>query len=271
MYSFSSWAFIIVTCIYFWLKNKNNKGLFESKIQDNQLITSSDLNVIIYFFIYLFVICSITYSENILVLNETCPDNKMNYVTVLYGCFCGWILIFLVMVGVIFWTSGKKINIVAGFSDVLGCFMVSAEMNKIFSKIMYPTSELKNKINSENDKIYETTAELIMRTTNSYELFINKITPFNFLEWWNKLQPVMKIIDDENKEKLFYQVLLRHNIGECFWYIYTGIFVCSFISFLVLKSNCVNSAKELADQMLDVPTPNNGGPNTTIKDYDGSL
>ena len=270
MYSVSSWMFIISTVLYFFLKYRRNKGVY-TKIKDGGEITSYDLYdafIYVYFLIYFVTIFSLSYGENLLTLSTTCQDNDMNYITVIYGCFCGWVLIFLVMVGVIYFTSGPKINIVAGFSDIFGYYGVSTEMDNIFSKILYATSNLKTRLKNENSAALETAAETIMKTTNSYDLLINKITPFNFSEWWGKLNPLKRDDAEEFKEELFYQVLLRHNIGECFWYIYTGIFVCAFISYLVLKSNCVTSMKELGEQMMDVPTPNSGGPKTSIKDFE---
>lgn len=260
-----------MTILFFYLKNMSNK-----KISSSNEVTSSDLNSwseIMLFIIYFLIVVSINYFATVKSLELTCSNNSMNYATAVSACVCGWIFIFLVMVIIIWKTSGNEINIVAGFADVYGYLFVNANINNILSEIMYPTSELKNTLDTENKKELETAAETIMKTTDSFKLFVNKFTPFNFQQMWDNLSPIMKKIPnlDDYKEKLFHQVLLRYNIGECFWYIYTGIFVCSFVSYLALKSNCAASTKELISEMAGVPPPNSGGPNPQEVVYDPTL
>jgi len=266
MYSWSSWAFVALTCFYFYLKNKSNKGTY-----DQEEITPYSLATFIYLFIYIAIVFFCQIGENVSSLNMVCPGNANNYLTVVYCCLAGWGLIFLVMAGVIFFTSTANIHMISAFADVYGYYWVAKNMNNIFSKIMYPTSELKNKVEGENRKELELAAETIMKTTNSYFLFVNKFTPYNFNELWDKLKPLMKIDDPEAKKALFYQVLLRNNIGECFWYLYTGIFVCSYVSYIVLQSGCTKTVTQLENDMGDVPEPNNKGPRTFNTDYNPSL
>ena len=275
MYSFSSWVFIALTCVYFWLKYRSNKATCIEMVNNNTPITTTTINIspllIIYFLLYFVAVFSVSFSDALVTLTGTCPENTMNYGSALISCFCGWGAIFLVMVGVICFTSSKNLNMAAGFGDILGNPFVSKQMNDIFSTIMYPTSELKSKMDEENSKELVKAAEAIMKTTNSYLLLVNKFTPYNFLDMWDNITPLMKSNEniDKYKEELLYFVLLRNSIGEFFWYIYTGVFVCSFVSFLVLKNNCVTSIKELDSKMFDIPEPNNGGPKTSYVDYDG--
>lgn len=271
MYSWSSWAFIALTCFYFYLKNKSNKETYN--IIDSG-ISPYSLATFVYFFIYITIVFFGQISENVSSLNVVCPGNTQNYFTVVRCCLAGWVFIFLVMAGVIFFTSTANINIIAAFADVYGYFWVAKNMNNIFSTIMYPTSELKNRVESANKKELELAAETIMKTTNSYFLFVNKFTPYNFIDMWNKLSPLMKPdIPElmELKEKLYHQVVLRHNIGECFWYLYTGIFVCSYVSYIVLQSGCTKTTTQMEDDMDDVPQPNNNGPTTYNTDYNPTL
>jgi|LauGreSBDMM110SN_4_FD.fasta_scaffold00006_25 hypothetical protein len=272
MNSWSSWAFIVLTCFYFYIKNKSNK---ESYSELEKGITPYSLFTFVYFFSYIILVIICQIGDNTAALNEVCSDSN-NYVRVVYCCLAGWILIFLVMVGVIFFTSSTNINMISCFADVFGYFWVAKNMNIIFSTIMYPTSELKNKIvGSENKEKLELAAETIMKTTNSYFLFVNKFTPYNFEQMWSNLSPLMK--DDLgsklelSKEELYYLVLLRHNIGECFWYLYTGIFVCSYVSYIVLQSDCNKSITQLEDDMDDIPESDNKGPQTFIQTHNPTL
>jgi len=270
MNSWSSWAFILLTCFYFYMKNKSNQSSYS---QLSEGITPYSLTAIGYFVIYISIVFLAQIGDNVASLNNVCPDNASNYITVVYCCLAGWVLIFLLMAGVLFFTSGANINMVAAFSDVFGYFWVAKSMNVIFSDIMYPTSELKNKIvSSENKDKLELAAETIMKTTNSYFLFVNKFTPYNFEKMWENLSPLMKDASAENaKEQLYYQVILRHNIGECFWYLYTGIFVCSYVSYIVLKSGCTKTVTQIEDDMVDIPEPDNKGPRTFNQSYNPSL
>ena len=272
MNSWSSWAFIVLTCFYFYIKNKSNKNSYSSLEKG---ITPYTLSTFVYFFSYIILVFLCQVGDNVSALNEVCPGNEKNYVTVVYSCLAGWGLIFLVMVGVIFFTSTANINMISAFADVFGYYWVAKQMNIIFSDIMYPTSELKNKItSSENRDKLELAAETIMKTTNSYFLFVNKFTPYNFEQMWNNLSPLMKDLGPKielSKEELYYLVVLRHNIGECFWYLYTGIFVCSYVSYIVLKSGCTKTATQLEDDMDDVPEPDNKGPQTFIQTHNPTL
>lgn len=273
MNSWSSWAFIALTCFYFYIKNKSNRGSYTNIAAG---ITPYSLATIGYFVIYISLVFFAQIGDNVSALGEVCPGNPNNYITVVYCCLAGWVLIFLLMTGVIFFTSGGNINIVSAFADVFGYYWVAKSMNVIFSDIMYPTSELKNKVtNSENKDKLELAAETIMKTTNSYYLFVNKFTPYNFEKMWNTLSPLMKEQDsaslEKAKEELYYKVLLRYNIGECFWYLYTGIFVSSYVSYIVLKSGCKQTVTQLEDDMDEIPQPDNKGPRTFNESYTPNL
>lgn len=272
MKSWSSWTFILLTCFYFYLKNKSNKGSF-NMIEKG--LTPFSLFPAIYFIIYIAFIFSSQVGSNFMSLNNVCPNNANNYLTATYCVLVGWIFIFLVMVGVVFFTSMSNVNMISAFSDVFGYYWVANNMNVIFSKIMYPTSELKNTIDaSKNKDKLEIAAETIMRTTNSYFLLVNTFTPYNFKKRWDNLSPLMKdgMANNTNlMEELYYNVLLRHNIGECFWYLYTGIFVSSYVSYIVLKTGCAKTVTQLETEMDDVPEPNNNGPTTINKTYNPTL
>ena len=272
MKSWSTWSFILLTCFYFYLKNKSNKGTFN---MIERGVTPYSLFPAIYFVIYIAFIFSTQVTSNFMSLNSICPSSVNNYIKATSSVLVGWIFIFLVMVGVVFFTSMSNVNMISAFSDVFGYCWVAKNMNVIFSKILYPTSEIKDLIDKSGDKNkLEIAAETIMRTTNSYFLLVNTFTPYNFKKKWDNLSPLMRDKmsgNSEIMEELYYNVLLRHNIGECFWYLYTGIFVCSYVSYIVLKSGCTKTSAQQETEMDDIPEPNNNGPTTINKVYSPTL
>ena len=94
-------------------------------------------------------------------------------------------------------------------------------------------------------------AEAIIKLCGNMSILINQIVPENFMEYWAMLTPLMK---DEYKvadspktldlqKQLLDVVVLRDNIGEALWYIYTAILLTSIIQYNIVKRGCT---KDLA-------------------------
>jgi hypothetical protein len=74
--------------------------------------------------------------------------------------------------------------------------------------------------------------------------------PENFLSVWNIITPLMKnggnIPDiDKKQADLLKLVVLRDNIGEGMWYLYTAILLISIISYNIASRGCSKNINDL--------------------------
>ena len=70
----------------------------------------------------------------------------------------------------------------------------------------------------------------------------------NFLDIWNILKPLMTPGSFENieiKTKLLNLVVLKDNIGEMFWYIYTAILISSIVYYNLATRGCIKSVDQI--------------------------
>jgi hypothetical protein len=84
-------------------------------------------------------------------------------------------------------------------------------------------------------------AEAIIKICGNLSILINNITPANFMEYWEKLTPLMKEgvpTDPILKQKLLDIVVQRDNVGEGLWYIYTAILLTSIVQYNITTRPC---------------------------------
>jgi len=100
-------------------------------------------------------------------------------------------------------------------------------------------------------------AEAILKLCGNMSIIINQIVPGNFTEYWAMLTPLMKekyqTGAPELKQQLLDIVVLRDNIGEAMWYIYTAILLISITQYNIMKRGCVGdlaSMQSSHDQYL---------------------
>ena len=106
-------------------------------------------------------------------------------------------------------------------------------------------------------------AEAITKMLGNKAILINQITPDNFLKTWGLLKPLMKDIitgqvEIDYKAKLLDLVVLKDNIGEAFWYVYTAILISSVVYYNLASRGCVKSAAQIKagyDQYKEEATP----------------
>ncbi len=161
--------------------------------------------------------------------------------------FIPWILIFGVMLAVLIIFPGFK----SAFSDVIGYFVVAGSANDIFSSILMGT-DLNEMIEQTADpnkqKELTKAAEAIVKICGNKSILINQMNPDNFLEIWEVLKVLMLPGAYENielKEKLLNLVVLKDNIGEAIWYIYTSILISSIVYYNLATRGCVKDVDEL--------------------------
>jgi hypothetical protein len=235
--------FVIITIIYLVFKPQIAlKNVNEEEMQNYN--RKSYIMLIIYFVITLFS----QFFINIYILVMKCKGNiSKNLRKAALITFLPWSFVFGTIIGILVVFPGFK----SVFSDVIGYFVVSNTANKILSRLLTDSStkEVIDNI-SENSEIkkkdYERAAEAIIKLLGNISLLINQIVPDNFNQYWETLKPLMKdqYKNDENedtielKQNLYNAVLLKDNIGEFLWYIYTGILLISIVQYYIVSGKC---------------------------------
>jgi hypothetical protein len=166
--------------------------------------------------------------------------------------FIPWILIFGMMLAALIIFPGFK----TAFSDVIGYFVVAGGANDIFGSILIGTdlNELINKSENEQRKTELTqAAEAIIKICGNKSILINQMNPENFLQIWNTLKPLMidgldPTVLAEKKTDLLNLVVLKDNIGEAFWYVYTAILISSIVYYNLATRGCVKSVEQIKSE-----------------------
>jgi len=161
--------------------------------------------------------------------------------------FIPWLFIFGILLGVLIIFPGFK----SAFSDVIGYYIVSGSANDIFSSLLIGT-DINEMIENSNDgnqkKELTSAAEAIMKICGNKSILINQMSPDNFIQIWNVLKPLMTagMFDNlEIKKNLLDLVVLKDNIGEALWYIYTAILISSIVYYNLATRGCVKDVKQV--------------------------
>jgi hypothetical protein len=174
--------------------------------------------------------------------------------------FGPWLAIFGILIAVMINFPGMK----SAFSDVIGYYAVSNSANKLLAELLVDT-DINDKIKQAGDGTDETkqqamqdAAEAVMKMVGNISILINQIVPSNFMSYWKTLVPLMKNPDaadiPEKQQALLDIVVLRDNIGEACWYIYTAILLISIIGYKIVNKSCEIDPKVANanyDQYLD--------------------
>lgn len=167
--------------------------------------------------------------------------------------FIPWVLIFGVMLAVLVIFPGFK----TAFSDVIGYYAVAGSANDIFSSMLIGTdiNDMIDKTNDEQQKReLSQAAEAIMKICGNKSILINQMNPDNFLDIWKTLKSLMLPGVYENMEiqkQLLDLVVLKDNIGEALWYIYTSILISSIVYYNLATRGCVKDIDQIKAQRDD--------------------
>jgi hypothetical protein len=161
--------------------------------------------------------------------------------------FIPWVLIFGVMLATLIIFPGFK----SAFSDVIGYFVVAGSANELFGSILMGTDlnemiEQTTDINKKNE--LTKAAEAIIKICGNKAILINQMNPDNFLDIWTTLKPLMTPGSFENVEvqkQLLDLVVLKDNIGEALWYIYTAILISSIVYYNLATRGCIKSVDQI--------------------------
>ena len=200
--------------------------------------------------VYLGLILVTQLGLNISYLANKCGGSMTkNALVALIYTFIPWLLMFGVLIATILIFPGFK----SVFSDVIGYYVVYSSANAIFSKILMNTSisdAMKNSEESSRSQM-QSAAELIMKMVGNKSVLINELNPDNFMKMWDTLKPLMidnYYNDSQVKQELLDLVTLKDNIGEGFWYIYTGILISSIVYYNLSSNGCVKDVATLKEE-----------------------
>lgn len=263
--------FILTTISYFIILKPKlhvhtlNDPLLYSKYNNNTYFSS---------IIYFIVVILLQIFLNIYIFTNKCGGNiSDNINTISFLTLIPWTLIFGIIIIIVALFPGFK----SVFSDIFGYYYVANSTNNLLTTLLIDhktefNNTLQNENKNENEQFKEfikeeneqnkdkckQVAESLIKLLGNTSILINKIVPENFNNYWNILTPLMKPnyqnqeenVTKELKNKLLNLVTIRDNIGEGFWYIYTGILVTIITKFYLIFTSCSNK-KNKKDENLD--------------------
>ena len=244
--------FIITTIVYFSFPSIGKPQLTLNDITETGVTPEFYTRNMKSLAFYLGVVILVQLLLNIAYLTSKCGGAiDKNIGAAFVFTFIPWVLIFGVMLAVLVMFPGFK----SAFSDVLGYYAVAGSANDIFSSIFIGT-DINDMIDKTSDptKKNELThaAEAIMKICGNKSILINQMNPDNFISVWNTLNPLMKTDIKNSPETinkiqtdLLNLVVLKDNIGEAFWYIYTAILISSIVYYNLATRGCVKNVDQI--------------------------
>jgi len=208
-----------------------------------------------YLGVYFLLTVLIQFLVNSSLLATTCGGNLTDNIGVAGSyTFIPWILIFGVMIVVLVLFPGFK----SAFSDVVGYYYVSNEANSILTELLMERN-IQSQIDAASDinqpelkgKMQDA-ADAVMKIFGEKSILINQMVPSNFLNYWDTLRVLMKprfqTDSDESFElqsRLFDLVVMRDQIGEAMWFVYTGVLLTSIVQIKLLARGCETSMETM--------------------------
>jgi len=243
--------FIIITIIYFVFPSIGKPQLelkdLETDVSKSEFYTRNMKSLAF----YLGVVVVSQLFLNIGYLMAKCGGSlDKNIGAAALFTFIPWVLIFGVMLAVLIIFPGFK----GAFSNVIGYYVVAGGANDIFGQILLGTDlnemiEQTSDVNKKNE--LTKAAEAIIKICGNKSILINQINPDNFLDIWNTLKPLMTPGSFDNielKQQLLNLVVLKDNIGEAFWYVYTSILISSIVYYNLATRGCVKSVDQIKSE-----------------------
>jgi hypothetical protein len=234
--------FAVITLVYYLLlKPKLDASAFDDPTGAQYVAYSSSNNtaLLIYF---LFVVLT-QMGVNASVMVTKCGGSLMqNIGSAFLMTLIPWIFIFGGVIICLMMFPGFK----SAFSNVIGYFAVSNSANNILTELLVNT-DLNQTINAadadpEKKNSLKSAAEAIIKLCGNMSILINQIVPSNFIEYWAMLLPLMKEQYQngapEMKQQLLDAVVMRDNIGEALWYVYTAVLLISITQYNIMSRPC---------------------------------
>ena len=201
--------------------------------------------------LYLLAVCLSQFLLNTNYMNTKCGGtSKDNIGTAALYTFLPWTIIFGTMLAVLIIFPGFK----SAFSDVVGYFVVSGGAKDIFDAIM--NTDLQKEVDNANLEnragLEKAVQALTQMVDNNQSILINKMTPDNFADFWSTMRPLMKptitntvSIENDYKAQMLNLVVLKDNIGEAIWYVYTALLISSIVYYNLANVGCKKSVEQI--------------------------
>jgi hypothetical protein len=236
--------FILSTLLYYlFLKPKLLTSVFDdaSGKEFSQYSVKNNYSLIIYFL--LVVVTQFFVNANV-IINKCGGSLSQNFGASALMTFIPWFFIFGILMVILMIFPGFK----SAFSNVVGYFAVAGSANKILTELLINTN-IDNAINDATDadadkkKTLENAAEAVIKLCGNMSIMINQIVPANFIEYWSILTPLMKPQYQSSgapdlKQQLLDIVVMRDNIGEALWYVYTAVLLISITQYNITMRGC---------------------------------
>ena len=203
--------------------------------------------------LYLLAVCLSQFILNTNYMNAKCGGSSKDNIGIaaLYTIL-PWTVIFGTMLAVLIIFPGFK----SAFSDVIGYFVVSSGAKDIFDAIM--NTDLQKDVDNAQ-KTGQSTGDLekaakalTQMVDNNQSILINKMTPDNFADFWSTMRPLMKptitstaSIENDYKTQMLNLVVLKDNIGEAIWYVYTALLISSIVYYNLANVGCKKSVEQI--------------------------
>jgi len=198
--------------------------------------------------LYFLAVVTIQIIINAMAIVNRCGDSSASNIGSAFTLtFVPWLFIFGIMMGFVMIYPGMK----SAFSDVIGYLAVSYSANKLVSDLLVDT-DIEEQMGDEGmddatKGSMRTAAQTIVRILGNMSVLINQVVPANFSSFWKTLIPLMKpkyknSLDSQETRNLQQQFLtlslVRDNVGEACWYIYTGVFVIFLVQSYIISYKC---------------------------------
>jgi hypothetical protein len=213
--------------------------------------------------IYLLLVIMTQFAINAYYVINTCGGTSTaNIGYAFIATFIPWIFIFGILMVVLIIFPGIK----SAFSNVVGYFIVASSANGVLTELLVNTDVNRSikddpSLSPEQKLSYQTAADAIIKLCGNMGILINQIVPENFNKIWTSiLTPLMKDqyqptmsngVSTENpsalglKQKLLDVVVLRDNIGEGMWFLYTAILLTSIVQYKITSRGCVQNLQDI--------------------------
>tara|TARA_B100000524_G_scaffold347365_1_gene249196 strand:- start:363 stop:1103 length:741 start_codon:yes stop_codon:yes gene_type:complete len=193
--------------------------------------TPSEAMFTIFYFILIF---TIQFSVNTANLQNKCGN--VPYTSALYFTIIPWLFIFCLLYVCLIIFPGWK----GPFSNTFGYAIASVAgvKNLLVNEIL----EDENILKKRKEKMLLDIREDIYK---SPELLINEITPDNFDQFWNKLQPLFRSTADDHRGALKKIVHMKDIVADFIWFCLAGAFTISVSFNNIANVECQQSASDM--------------------------
>lgn len=244
-------SIVVIILYYMFLKPVLNVEIM-SNVETFAKFQKQKYIMMIVLFMVLFLVHM---AVNLMGFQNKCGGSLSNNIgKVFISTFVPWLLIFGALMLVLIIFPGFK----GAFSNVIGYYAVYRASNKILIKLLgntqvdRPLEDVQGS-EEENANILEKASDAVLKLVGNTSIMINQFTPENFEDMWNMMIPVMKpemrgVANAPLKSELLEQVILRDNIGECCWYLYTMLLLLVIVKTMLMKQECVTTLTDIKEK-----------------------